>query len=96
MAKDTSAVSYEKSVKGDIQTYVPVAKTERTDTKVVVIAVGASIVLFVIGLILGYLLGHEASSSGFDRSDTMMNNGSNYFRNQQRTSGNDTGQSAAN
>lgn len=44
----------------------------QTDTKTVVVAVGASVVLFVIGLILGYLLGHQTT----DRDDRGMMNSS--------------------
>lgn len=51
----------------------PVASVTTTsshnDTKTVVIAVGASVVLFVIGLILGYLLGHQGVDN--DRRGTM-------------------------
>jgi hypothetical protein len=58
----------------------------QTDTKTVVIAVGASVVLFVIGLILGYLLGHQSvdndqrGSTG--SSSDMMNN---TYRNRVQT-----------
>ena len=35
---------------------------KKNDTRTVVIAVGGAVVLFIIGLILGYLLGHNAAN----------------------------------
>ena len=57
----------------------------RTDTKTVVVAVGASVVLFVVGLILGYLLGHQTAnndSRGVMNGTNMMNG---TFRNRLQT-----------
>ena len=45
----------------------------KPDTQLVVIAVGASVVLFLIGLILGFLLGHQTAESRAGLNGTMMN-----------------------
>lgn len=45
------------------------------DTRTVVVAVGASVVLFAIGLILGYLLGHQTGESSRGGLDGRMMNG---------------------
>ena len=52
----------------------------KPDTRIVVIAVGASVVLFVVGLILGFLLGHQTAESRGGLNSTMMNgNSRNYL-----------------
>jgi len=59
----------------------------RTDTKTVVVAVGASVVLFTIGLILGYLLGHQNADTdgrGMMNSSNLNTNGG-MFRSRLQT-----------
>ena len=59
----------------------------RTDTKTVVVAVGASVVLFAIGLILGYLLGHQAADTdgrGMMNGSSLNSNGG-VFRSRLQT-----------
>lgn len=85
MAKEAPTVEPEKVVIHE-QPAERSYRPSHTDTKTVVIAVGASLVLFVIGLILGYLLGHQTASSARNTAPSgsgMMNNGT--FRNQTQT-----------
>ena len=75
MAKSESA---QEEVVAQPVEHVPVYQARpQTDTKTVVIAVGASVVLFVVGLILGFLLGHQTADN--DRRGLM--NGTNGMMN---------------
>ena len=79
MAKESRVTSQEDAE--EVIVHVPHAHhaSRRTDTKTVVVAVGASIILFAIGLILGYLLGHQTTNArGFDTDGNMMNTSGNY------------------
>lgn len=79
MAKQSAVTSQEGAE--DVIVHVPHAHhaSQRSDTKTVVVAVGASVVLFAIGLILGYLLGHQTTDSrGFGSDDGMMNTSGNF------------------
>jgi len=79
MAKESQVVSQEDVEEVVVHTPHAHHAPRRTDTKTVVVAVGASVVLFAIGLILGYLLGHQSTNSrGFDTDGNMMNTSGNY------------------
>ena len=98
MAKEARDLTHETQTVEADERYVHAHQPKGSDTKIVIVAVGASVTLFAIGLILGYLLGHQSSDSdtrGFDRNSTIMNNNCNAFQNQQRTSGS-AGQSSTN
>lgn len=74
MAKESHIAS--QSNAEEVIVHVPQERhaSRQTDTKTVVVAVGASVILFAVGLILGYLLGHQTSNTrGFDGDDSIMN-----------------------
>ncbi|MEO5949728.1 MAG: hypothetical protein ABIP74_04960 [Candidatus Saccharimonas sp.] len=75
MAKEQSTQADEVIVQVPQETHVH--PRHHSDTKTVVVAVGVSVVLFVIGLILGYLLGHQNA----DTDERRMMNGSNLNTN---------------
>lgn len=79
MAKESSQVSREQAEEVIVRTPRAHHASRQADTKTVVVAVGASIILFTIGLILGYLLGHQtADSRGSGSDDSMMNRNGNF------------------
>lgn len=88
MAKEVSSLDSQEAVVHG-RSVEPSYRPARTDTKTVVVAVGASLVLFIIGLILGYLLGHQTATNDrgtFPGGSSMMNSGN--FRNQSQSTTN--------
>lgn len=70
MAKEQSTHADEVIIQVPQETHAH--SRHHSDTKTVVVAVGASVVLFTIGLILGYLLGHQTADND---GRGMMNSG---------------------
>lgn len=73
----------------------------RSDNRLVIVAVGAAMVLFMIGLILGYLLGHNtaarnSSSSGMMNGDYRRFERGNLPMSQQRNTTNQNTSNSSN
>lgn len=58
-----------------VVTTVSSQTTQQADTKTVVIAVGASVILFVVGMVLGFLLGRASVPSTQSRDGYSMMRG---------------------